>query len=113
MTLVRVSKARFSLTTIIRLCRARARVSRLKKGKNQLSSRVPLMHVEQGSNNFLSDADVTARFPGVSVPKYADINWTLASDSIFVTWTTDIGTNGSAQIFKSEAGKPSALKAAT
>jgi hypothetical protein len=83
----------------------------IEKDKNRLSSRVPLMHVEQGSATFLSDADVTTRFPGVSVPKYADINWTLGPSSISVTWTTDIGTNGRAQIFKSAAGEPSALKA--
>lgn len=83
----------------------------IEKGKTQFSSRVQLANAERGTGILLTDANVAAKFPGVAVPSYADINWTIEPTSISVTWATDIGTSGSGQLSRSKAGEPSALKA--
>jgi hypothetical protein len=81
------------------------------KSKNDSSGRLPLIHVERGTGASLSEADVAARFEGISVPKYADVRWLIDTNGINVEWATDIGTNGHAQLSKSKGGESSVLNA--
>jgi hypothetical protein len=61
--------------------------------------------------HFVKRCRCRGRVPGHLCSKIADTDWTVGPSSISVSWTTDIGTSGSGQVFKSEAGKPSTLKA--
>jgi hypothetical protein len=80
------------------------------KGQEKYSTSVTLHHIERGTGLSLNYAAVAARFPGVTIPKSADVDLVVRPNSMSVTWKSNIGTTAGGEIFKSAGGKPSTLK---
>jgi hypothetical protein len=78
------------------------------KDKNKFSLRLGLEFQERGTGNFFTKENIAQRFPDLITPTYADTNWEIVGDKIIVDWTTDIGTNGRAEVVR-RGGSPSRL----
>lgn len=55
---------------------------------------------------------IKQEFPGVtSFPSSAEVEGHWDDNNVFITWTTDNATNGTARLMRSQAAQPSVLKA--
>jgi hypothetical protein len=81
------------------------------KGESEFKVRIPLTTVERATANPFAEEVFAAKHPGVVRAKYADAEWKVGDSEMVVSWATDIGTNGSAVIKRSEGGKKSKLVA--
>jgi hypothetical protein len=79
------------------------------KGTSEVTLRIPLSPLDRASGDLISPEAFPKRYPGVQSPKYADSEWKIASTTIAITWTTDIGTHATGEVSKSEAGERSQL----
>lgn len=90
-----------------------AMLAELKIAKDQPKQniRLALVPVERGSGAPMSHEDFTTKFPGLTPPNYADSEWDISPGQISIAWATDVGTNGTAQITKTQASDKSGLVA--
>ncbi len=82
---------------------------RIKKGETRQGVRIPIFPVERGSGVIYAVENLAKRFPGVTVPTHADAELTIGLTQIDLSWTTNIGTSGTAQVRKSEASGDSTI----
>jgi hypothetical protein len=57
----------------------------------------------------MSPVELSQKYPGVPAPTYADTEWDIGPEEISLKWKTNVGTDGSGRMKKSEAHKPSSL----
>jgi hypothetical protein len=79
------------------------------KGQREVNVRVPLSLLERGSGNIFSEEGLKTRYPDVTGAKYADVHLTISEGDVRLRWVTDIGTNGTAVITKSNGAAESVL----
>jgi hypothetical protein len=65
--------------------------------------------MELGTGLVLNQQTLAAKFPGVTVPTRANVEWTIAPNKIDVKWQTSIGTNGVGTLQPSEGAAKSRL----
>jgi len=70
---------------------------------------IGLSHMERGSGLVLTPERLAQKFPGVQMPTHADTEWEITQNQISLKWGTDIGTNGTGWMIKSEGQNPSLL----
>lgn len=80
------------------------------KGDTPFRGKLPLrpIHPDTGEPTYW-DA-ISERFPGITHPTTADVTLELVDDVLKVSWTTDIGTHGTAGLPRSRAGNDSDLQ---
>ncbi|MGM4893958.1 FRG domain-containing protein [Tardiphaga sp. 839_C3_N1_4] len=71
---------------------------------------VPLTPLDPHTLDFSNWALLRERFPGVTFPATADIDWEWAGNSIKVKLQTNIDTNGEAILHRSTARRPSDIE---
>jgi hypothetical protein len=82
---------------------------RIQKDQPKQKVRVQLLPIERGPGTIISRENLAKTYPTLTAANYADTEWNISPSRISITWNTDIGTNGTAQILKSEAASDSAL----
>jgi len=76
------------------------------KAQNSFQLKTPLLALDKLMNP-VTWAQISPQYPGVTFPTVADSSWKVIGDKMEVTWTTDIGTSGKAELHKSAAHTPS------
>ena len=80
------------------------------KGQKSFQLRTPLMPIDRMSGRAVSWDALKENYPSdVTHPNYADIKWDVGTDTIEISWVTDIGTNGKGLVRKSRSTQPSEL----
>src|SRR6185437_3299963 len=83
------------------------------KGKTSHSEKVTLVPLDRDTGNIMLLDDFSKRFPNLGYTESVEAQWLLSPKKITVSWKTEKGDTGSVDLFKSEGGKPSELKART
>jgi hypothetical protein len=84
-------------------------VVQIPKGQATSSMQIGLSHMDRGSGLVLTPESLAQKFPGVQMPTHADTEWEITQNRISLKWGTDIGTNGTGWMIKSEGQNPSLL----
>jgi hypothetical protein len=80
------------------------------KGQKSFQLRTPLMPIDRMSGRPVSWDVLKKNYPSdVTPPNYADIKCDVGTDTIEISWVTDIGTNGKGLVRKSRSTEPSEL----
>ena len=70
---------------------------------------LPLFPLHPFTGDFTDWPQIAQLFPGVTFPSTADTTWTITGGTMNVTWTTNIGTSGSAILTRVDGSRPSRL----
>ncbi len=77
---------------------------------NPQQFRADLLAIDRDSGDFFSWDKVKSKFPAdVTFPKSAEVTGTWNIDSLKFSWVTDIGTQGTCELPRSKADKPSEI----
>jgi hypothetical protein len=80
------------------------------KGQKSFQLRTPLMPIDRVSGRAVTWDELKKNYPSdVTAPNYADTKWEVGTDTMEVSWVTDIGTNGKGLVRKSQSKEPSEL----
>ncbi|MDF0521581.1 hypothetical protein P0R31_30505 [Bradyrhizobium yuanmingense] len=79
------------------------------KGQETVSVRVPLVLVERGTGNTITDDSIKKTHPDATIAKFADVNLAISEREIQIHWSTDTGTRGEGFLKRSEGGEESSL----
>jgi hypothetical protein len=80
------------------------------KGQKSFQLRIPLIPIDRVSGRAVSWDELKKNYPSDVTPaNYADTKWVVGTDTIEISWVTDIGTNGKGVIRKSRSTEPSVL----
>ena len=79
------------------------------KNERQFSLKVSLGYQERGTGIFMSAEEATTKLSDMQIAKEADTEWEVDNSKILLRWKTGIGTNGNAELTKSEGHRPSTL----
>jgi hypothetical protein len=82
----------------------------LPKGTSHHKADFPLKPLNPISMDLTEWQHLAPRFPGVTFPDTAHTEWTLSNDKLKVSWTTNIGTSGEAELSKVDGSRPSELE---
>jgi FRG domain-containing protein len=82
---------------------------KIQKAQPKQSVRVQLPPIERGSGVIISPENLAKIYPTLTPATYADTEWDISPSQISLRWITNIGTNGTAQVLKSEAANDSDL----
>ena len=80
-----------------------------KDGKFVLNLKVK--PIDRASGFVVEWDQIKDRYPGVTLSPDLETNWEFTDDKVHLSWTTPIGTNGTAELLKSRAMEPSLYKA--
>lgn len=73
--------------------------------------RLDLKPLNPNTGELLTWTQLAVRFPDTTFPRNAEVTLNQSCDNLQVSWTTDIGTSGTAELPKSQAGEPSECNA--
>src|SRR5262245_9896351 len=83
-----------------------------KDRSTEFSARLTLAPIDNLTNEVTTWDAIKSRFPeGVVIAAYADSEWGVEAKRIRIKWKTDIGTNGEAELHRSEVSSPSRYEA--
>jgi hypothetical protein len=82
---------------------------RIQKDHANQKVRIPIFPVERGSGAIYTAENLAKRFPTITVPTHANAELKIGLQEIHLSWVTNIGTSGTAQITRSEGGNDSTI----
>jgi hypothetical protein len=83
------------------------------KTKTHFKRRVSLVPIDRQSGDIMNEEAVKKRYPGVTIPHYADTEWRIVEKGLSIKWVTDAATSGQGFVSRGNADKPSELAALT
>jgi len=82
----------------------------ISKGQPKQKLRLNLVPIERGSASVISPEIFAQKYPTLNAAAFVDSDWDISSTQISITWISNVGTNGTATITKSDAGSDSTLE---
>jgi len=74
---------------------------------NRLQFKAPLLPLHPDTGEPTDWQQIAGRYTDVTVPKEAEVNCVWTKAKLTLSWRTDIGTNGTAQLRRSQVEQPS------
>jgi hypothetical protein len=71
-----------------------------------------ILALDRTSGEAIPLENLAEKYPGVVIPKHADVKGSVENDELKLSWTTDLGTTYSCTLPRSKAGQPSKLPTA-
>jgi hypothetical protein len=80
------------------------------KNKTTHSGKMSSLPLERNTGNIIPLDDFTKRFPDRKYTEEVEVQWSLSSDKISVSWQAEQGDKSTVDLFKSGGDQPSELK---
>jgi len=68
-------------------------------------------HLDPATGARIAPADLATKYPALTFPTEATIDYAIQNSDLSFSWTTPVGSSGSASLARSKAGEPSDYKA--